>query len=327
MSALLVPSIALSLAALTVLLALERRDERGQAALIRLALALLLIHPALAWLPKWHVLPDVAVAAGTAAALPSPALSGWLWLWLGGVTVQILRLGKALGRLAAWRRNSLPLEHADDLALAAECARVLGLRRRVALLVSAQTSGAAACGLWRPVVLLPPDWRDWPPETKCAVLLHELGHHASWDPLWRTVSLVAAALHWFNPLVWWLALRLQRQAEFVCDARVVGSGFRRERYAHILCDLASRGPAAALALAAPAGLEQRVRRLQRSRGSVAPLLVGAAAAALAACALAIAVLRPAKPAPAAPAAAPASQPAYSAEELATRRHANPFPED
>lgn len=328
MNTLLISSIGLSLVALGVLLVLGRRGECGQAALTRLVLALLLISPLLAWLPKWRILPAAAGAGGGADGFPSPALSGWLWLWLAGVLLQLLRLGRAHGRLAAWRRRSLAVTAGADLALAAGCARVLGLSRRVALRISAETSGAAACGLWWPVVLLPPDWQRWSAETKRAVLLHELGHHASWDPLWRTISLVAAAFHWFNPLVWWLAARLQRQAEFACDSRVVGCGFRRDHYAHILCDLASRGPAAALALAAPGGLEQRVRHLQRQRGAVAPLLIGAAATILAACALALAILRPAKSDPAArPAAAATEQPAYDAEELATRHAANPFPQD
>lgn len=327
MSTFFTDTIGLSLVALAILLLLERRAGRGLVGLQRLALVLLLLYPLLAWLPKWHVLP-VAVVPAAGEARADGGAAWWLWLWAVGAVVQVARLGLAMRRLAVWRAQARPVTDREDLALAAGCARALGLRRRVALRVCPVMGGAAACGVWRPVVLLPRDWQVWSEETKRAVLLHELGHHASRDPLWRLISLVVAAVYWFNPLVWWLVARLQRQAEFTCDARVVGSGFRADRYAHILCDLAGRAPAMAMAMAAPGGLEQRVRMLHTTRGSAAPLLLGAAAAVLATCALGLAVLRPGKsPASAELPRNPAAVPAYTAEEIETRHQADPFPAD
>jgi len=329
MNTLFADTIGFSLVALAILLLLERRAGRGLAGLQRLALVLLLLYPLLAWLPKWHVLPVAgAVAPAAGGATAAGGGTWWLWLWLLGAAVQGVRLGLAMRRLAACRAQARPVTEEGDLALAAECARALGLRRRVGLRVCPAMAGAAACGVRRPVVLLPRDWQGWSEETKRAVLLHELGHHASRDPLWRLISLAVAAVYWFNPLVWWLVARLQRQAEFTCDARVVGSGFRADRYAHILCDLASRGPAMAMAMAAPGGLEQRVRMLHTTRGSAAPLLLGAAAAVLATCALGLAVLRPGKsPATAELPQTPTPAPAYTAEEIDTRHQADPFPVD
>lgn len=330
MSALIAQTLGISLVALAVLLVLERRGWRGLAGLQRLALIVLLIYPALVWLPKWHVLPAVSGVAEPAAAYGTPAESGswWMAVWLAGVMVQLGRLALSVRRLDIWRAAARPLPHPEDLALADECARALGLRRRVEVRTGDYPGGAAACGVWRPVVLLPREWHQWSNETKRAVLLHEMGHHASHDPLWRMVSLTAAAVYWFNPLVWWLAARLQCQAEFACDARVVGCGFRVDRYAHILCDLASRAPATALGMATPGGLEQRVRMLQRPRGVVAPLLLGVAAAVIATCALGIAILRPGRAV--GTTSENAAQPAaatYTAEELETRQSADPFPAD
>lgn len=327
MSALIVQTLGISLVALVVLLALERRGWRGLGFLQRLALVILLVYPALVWLPKWHVLPAVS-AGGDMVATPSHGAGGWLLaIWLGGVLAHAGRLFFAMAKLARWKNAANSLTDESDLTLSAECAGALGLRRRVDVRIGGHPGGAAACGVWRPVVLLPREWTGWSVETKRAVLLHEMGHHASRDPLWRMVSLTAAAVYWFNPLVWWLAARLQSQAEFACDARVVGCGFRVDRYAHILCDLASRAPATAMAMATPGGLEQRVRMLQRPRGAAAPLLLGAAAVILGACALGVAVLRPgriaattdAQPAPAAA--------VYTPEEIGTRQSADPFPAD
>jgi beta-lactamase regulating signal transducer with metallopeptidase domain len=153
-------------------------------------------------------------------------------------------------------------------------------------------------------------------------LLHELGHHASRDPLWRLIALTVGVVYWFNPLVWWLAARLQSQAEFACDARVVGCGIRADRYAHILCDLAGHAPSPAIGMAAPCSLEKRVRMLHSARGAVAPLVLAAAVIGLAAVALGLTVLRTRPPtAQATPA------PDYTPQEVETRLSADPFPLD
>ncbi|MCF7674614.1 MAG: M56 family metallopeptidase [Akkermansiaceae bacterium] len=325
-------TIGFSLVALAVLRWVERRGGVGLAGLQRMALVWLLVYPLLGWLPKWHVLPAAAAATGGGpVAVDGTGAGGWLLgLWLAGSVVQSVRLGLALRRLAAWRAEALPLIDPAELELAGRCAVELGLRRRVELRVGPAMAGAAACGIWRPLVLLPRDWHRWNAETKRAVLLHELGHHASWDPLWRMISLGAAIIYWFNPLVWWLAAKLQTQAEFACDARVVGCGFRADRYAHILCDLASRAPTTVMALAAPRSLEQRVRMLHSRRGVVTPLLLGTAAGVLACFALGLAILRSDTPPGTAgyrPNATPTSQSGYTPEEIETRHQAEPFPAD
>lgn len=324
----LLQSAAFSLVIPAILWAAERRGGRGLVGLQRLALLLLLALPALVWLPKWHILPVAAAAPAVAdGALAAGGAVVWAGLWLAGVlwvAVRLVRSQLLLGRL---RRASRPLLEPADLALAAACGARVGLRRGVELRCSLGLRGPAACGIRRPLVLLPPAWRQWDRETKRAVLLHEMSHHLCRDPLWRAVALWATALYWFNPLVWWLAARLRSHAEFACDARVVGCGIRAERYAHILCDLAGEAPAPALAMAAPGSLEQRVRMLQRRRGASAPLWFGLAALALATCALAVAIVRPGapqapSPLPPGPSAAP-----YTAEEITTRQTANPFPAD
>lgn len=317
MTALLLNSVLFSLVALVIVQGVSRRSGTWPVGLLRLALAILLLYPALRWLPKWQVLP-AAETLGAAA----PDGGGWAWwgaLWVAGAVVQAARLGVSLHRLRAWRKAATPLADADSLALARQCAADLGLRRTVKLLVCPPLRGAAACGVWQPVVLLPQAWGRWSDETRRAVLLHELGHHASRDPLWRLLALAAGVVYWFNPLVWWLAARLQSQAEFACDARVIGAGFRADRYAHILCDLASHAPSPAIGLAAPCSLEKRVRMLHSPRGAVAPLVLALAVIGLAGGALCLTVLRTRQTA--------APGPAYPPEEVQTRLTADPFPAD
>jgi beta-lactamase regulating signal transducer with metallopeptidase domain len=161
------------------------------------------------------------------------------------------------------------------------------------------------------------------------VLLHELGHVARRD-LWTSLAArVACLVHWFNPLVWWLRGRLMAQCEFACDAKVISLGADPAHYASALCDVAEAGalPRAALAMAAPATLRQRVERVIRCQRAKGSLLVGAALLLTVTASLALSVVRlsPPRLAEAALPGAPASL--YTPEEIELRLTADPFPAD
>jgi hypothetical protein len=51
---------------------------------------------------------------------------------------------------------------------------------------------------------------------------------------------VACALHWFNPLAWWLASRAERDAELAADELALRSGILPSTYAGALLSLAER---------------------------------------------------------------------------------------
>ena len=125
-------------------------------------------------------------------------------------------------------------------ALAAE----LGLRRTPRLLRTGEADAPLVVGLGRPVLLLP--GRPLPADEREVVLLHELTHLRRHDLAHKALLFVPCAVHWFNPLVWWMAREAGRTLELCCDARVVrgrDEAFRR-RYGTALLHLAAggRGP-------------------------------------------------------------------------------------
>jgi len=113
---------------------------------------------------------------------------------------------------------------------------------------------------------------------------------------------------------------LADQCEFACDEAVVADGFRADRYANVLCDLAAsaKAPATTLAMAHQGGLEARVRRMMTKvpRGSRAALVLLIVFTALTAIGLVI-LRRAERPA----------KPAIPVEEIRTRLEADPFPGD
>ena len=72
------------------------------------------------------------------------------------------------------------------------------------------------------------------------VLIHELAHLVRNDCFWKFMARLAAAIFWFQPLLWWLNARMQQSAEEACDDYVVQFGLDRGIYAGRLAQIAER---------------------------------------------------------------------------------------
>src|SRR5690606_20270540 len=188
--------------------------------------------------------------------------------WLAGAILLAMALG-AIRLLAGWLAVQRCLKrstHLDPDALTQTlqilCAE-LGERRTVALRESNEITSAATIGWRRPVILLPTGWRDWSHNQQRIVLAHELAHvHASDAATWLAAQ-VGLLLHFYHPLVHWLAHRLRLEQELAADAvaaRLTGSP---QSYLASLAELAVRQPDRPLAWPARAFLPTRGTLLRR----------------------------------------------------------------
>lgn len=169
---------------------------------------------------------------------PLPPLSQILpWVWLSGA------LGVVLWNLVGWlrfrrwiKRWAIPEPSPEAAAQAAELSPL-----PVRLLRCPGLSGPMMTGLFRPTVLLP----DPPPEGEILsfVLLHELTHFHRRDIWYKTLLLLAAAVHWFNPLVWGMLRAAEGDLERACDADVLRAlpPEARDPYAAAILAAARRG--------------------------------------------------------------------------------------
>lgn len=142
-------------------------------------------------------------------------------LWLAGGLAVLLWQGTAY--LLARRkvmRNAVPCTGWEELAVQLCPGRPVRFFR-VNGLGTPMTLGAL-----RPVVLLPQG------EVRQAAVRHELIHIRRWDVAWKHLLLLACAVHWFNPLVWLMSRRADRDMEASCDALVVAGAGAAERRAY-----------------------------------------------------------------------------------------------
>ncbi|MCI9263233.1 MAG: peptidoglycan DD-metalloendopeptidase family protein [Oscillospiraceae bacterium] len=173
-------------------------------------------------------------------------------VWLAGMLLTLLWQGG--GYLLLRRRL---LSQARPVSGLEGYAAELGVERRVGFFHCETVSGPMTLGVFRPVILLPPEG------LAVAALRHELCHVKRYDVAYKVFLLLVCALHWFNPLVWGMYRRADRDVEACCDADVVAGqdgGYRRS-YGELLLSAAGKGRETPFTTSFGGGKEQMKARL------------------------------------------------------------------
>jgi beta-lactamase regulating signal transducer with metallopeptidase domain len=215
--------------------------------------------------------------------------------WLRAIA--IVWLMGALGIFARFVAGTLAVsrlarrsERVDDgrwLALAQRIASGLGVARPMTLLRSGRFGVPVTWGVVYPIVLLPDDADEWTEQRRRYVLVHETAHVKRVDAFTQLLAQLGLAAFWFDPFVWIAAHRMRVEREHACDDYVLREGTPASTYAADLLAmvraLGGRGHAAqpafaALAMARPADLEERMHAILDPKQDRGPLTRGSALA-------------------------------------------------
>jgi beta-lactamase regulating signal transducer with metallopeptidase domain len=214
-------------------------------------------------LPRGHMLANPPEPASHGAPLARSIFpQAWPWiaaLWTAGSALLLARLAVGMLRFSRWCRLASP----DGVAQ--------GARGKVRVLVSDRAAVPMTAGILSPVILLPPQSREWTVERRRLVLGHELAHAQRFDSLAVLVAETATALFWLHPLVWLVRRRARVEAEQAADDVVLAAGETPSLYARHLVAIASslRAPSGAVPMARTHELEGRLQALLdlRDRGA------------------------------------------------------------
>ncbi|MCX7424117.1 MAG: hypothetical protein NTW96_00515 [Planctomycetia bacterium] len=159
--------------------------------------------------------------------------------WLLGAAVY---LTVAIIRMLRWEsavRRARPPGDGPLVDLVGRLSARLGVRRKVAVRITAEALGPAVVGTVRPAVLLPEVLvSNRSSEQLEPIVAHELIHIRRYDAAVGALQVLAQCLWWFHPLVWWVNRAVCRERERCCDAEAVGSlGCPPEKYAQGLLDV------------------------------------------------------------------------------------------
>ncbi len=198
--------------------------------------------------PGLPVLYDAAVSVKSA-----DSMALLFMLWLLGALVYLARSVTAYLRFArAVRRKALSPDYPEF-----EAYRAMPAKKKPRLMKSPYISTPMLMGLFSPVLILPA--REYSNETLNNIFLHELKHYSRHDIVYKWFAQVVLALHWFNPLTYFIRREINRACEMSCDEMLISRMDRQQRqsYGETLINLAARRPLPAGIVATSFAMEKR----------------------------------------------------------------------
>jgi len=113
----------------------------------------------------------------------------------------------------------------------------LGITSKINLMTCKQVTSPILIGIVNPSIILPP--QEFTLEQYRFILKHELIHYKHHDLLYKFILLLANAVHWFNPFVYYMAYLANNDIELYCDEKLIaGNGLSyRENYSKTILQI------------------------------------------------------------------------------------------
>ncbi|HYC61214.1 MAG TPA: M56 family metallopeptidase [Thermoanaerobaculia bacterium] len=242
------------------------------------------------------VAPEPLTALERASTVASATWKGLIVLSLAFAALLLLvHMGAGIAGVWYVARHAEELTHDVALQQLDRTRDQLGLGVNVRLLRSSRISVPVLWGVFKPVLLLPPDVVTWPAERLRVVLMHELAHLKRFDGISLILTRIAVSLFWFHPLAWSLERAGRSECERACDDLVLAGGTKPSEYADHLLAIARSMPtfdpfrSVTLAMSRKSQLEGRLLSILQPH--VARRVFSGRGVAIA-CALAVAVIVP-----------------------------------
>ncbi len=164
-----------------------------------------------------------AVTAAGETAADSSAISLWTVaaiVWIVGVIFLIayhaLRHRYFMKIVSRW---SEPVKQPEILNMLDTLKREEGIKAKVQLKTYASVTSPMLVGFIHPIILMPPVQLSQ--DELALILRHELIHFKRHDLWHKAMILMAIILHWFNPVVYYMARAASLQCEISCDELVL----------------------------------------------------------------------------------------------------------
>lgn len=203
-----------------------------------------------------------------------------LTIWAAGVLFMAGRLFCQFQKSKKLLLSAASVKDPVSLAIFADCAKRLGIKRHIFLARSSLCRSPSSLGILHPTILLPKEGHN---RQLKYILLHELAHHHFHDPFTNLLMSVFRAIFWFNPLLHLAAARLALDRELACDALVLDtlSSHEISLYGRAVLSYAEKNkPTTALGFSGETGLRKRIlliaayRKESVARKRISLLLLG-----------------------------------------------------
>ena len=159
-----------------------------------------------------------------------PYTTIFMVVWIVGIAVSTIIYAvshvRFLGRVKLWNRT-VTEPWANEIFKNVKLE--MGISEDIQLYRNRSVHSPILAGFFKPMILIPT--RNLTETDLYMVLRHELLHYKRRDLWYKLVLVLTGCLHWFNPLVWFMVKRADRDLEIACDEAVVkgtSMEFRRD---------------------------------------------------------------------------------------------------
>lgn len=144
------------------------------------------------------------------------------YIWLSGVIILLSAVSLLYVRVWTKVNKLKPCDLHYSIHLVEKCRKAVGIGNEIQTYVSDIFNSPCVFGIIRPKLILPRSFEiGQSDEDSENVILHELYHIKHKHNILNLLFLVAACIHWFNPLVWYALGSSREDVESVCDEAVV----------------------------------------------------------------------------------------------------------
>ncbi|MDP4177906.1 MAG: M56 family metallopeptidase [Bacillota bacterium] len=129
----------------------------------------------------------------------------------------------------------------DIMKISESCRKSLNIKQRVKIIDSMLVKAPTLVGFIRPKILVPHNIiNQFTEEEMKYIFIHEFVHLKRKDILLNWINTFVLAIHWFNPVVWLIFMRIKKDCEISCDEMTLKRINRDEynRYGETLIKLA-----------------------------------------------------------------------------------------
>jgi len=168
----------------------------------------------------------ITMPIDTAVLSPATFSTSWwqiaMEIWLAGVIVFLAyHVIKHYSFVKMVRRWSEKITDEEVLTLFQNLKAEMGITQRIELCLCSYVGSPMMIGFVNPHIFLPS--ANFTQNELLFILKHELVHHKQKDILYKYLVIVATAVHWFNPVVYFMAKAINELCEVCCDTEVVWS--------------------------------------------------------------------------------------------------------
>jgi len=157
----------------------------------------------------------------------------------------------------------------------------LEIKEPVKLICSRLCDSPMTIGIFKPTIVFPPtDKMNLCADDCKFILKHELLHIKNRDLFLKFLALFALALHWYNPICYFLYYELCAVSEMYCDYGVIKNAddSQRNQYSHLILNLAVAGTSKKMRFAVglvsngAASFKRRILEMKKARRRTKPIL-------------------------------------------------------